>query len=153
MKVDGTCVVYVIPEGCTKPRTLKCLVTPSLEDEEILLGWSDMVAWKILKKDFHVLSDEDMEVDVKKISSNPNTGGPIGGMAADHSNCPSNGSIGKLGSSKEAISQASPHSIVSQGPLVYNMTIHILNILNQKALFNVRAESKTKKSILEWDQI
>ena len=38
MEVMGMCVIYVIPEGCTVPRTLKCLVTPSLEDEEVLLG-------------------------------------------------------------------------------------------------------------------
>ena len=33
MVVDRTCVKYVAPEGCEKPRTLKCLVTPSLEEE------------------------------------------------------------------------------------------------------------------------
>ena len=43
MEVLGTCIIYVIPEGCSVPRTLKCLVTPSLEDEEVLLGWADMV--------------------------------------------------------------------------------------------------------------
>ena len=38
MGVDGTCVIYVILDGCSKPRTLKCLATPSLEEEEVLLG-------------------------------------------------------------------------------------------------------------------
>ena len=42
MAVDGTCVIQVIPEGFSKPRTLKCLITPSLEEEEVLLGWADM---------------------------------------------------------------------------------------------------------------
>ena len=52
-------------------RTLKCLVTPSLEDEEILLGWEDMVEWGILKKEFNILSDKDVErdlVDREKVS-------------------------------------------------------------------------------------
>ena len=59
MIVEGTCVIHMVPEGCTKSRTLKCLVTPSLEEEEILLGWGDMVEWGILRRDFNVLSDED----------------------------------------------------------------------------------------------
>ena len=62
MGIDGTCVIYVIPDGCSKPRTLKCLATPSLDEEELLLGWVDMVNWGILRRDFHILSDEDMEV-------------------------------------------------------------------------------------------
>ena len=64
MKVMGTYVIYVIPEGCTVPRTLKCLVTPSLEDENILLGWEDMVKWGILKKEFNIMSDKDVERDL-----------------------------------------------------------------------------------------
>lgn len=47
MEVMGTCIISVVPEGCSAPRTLKCLVTPSLEDNEILLGWADMVMWGI----------------------------------------------------------------------------------------------------------
>ena len=49
----------------------KILVTPSLEDEEVLLGWGDMVEWGILKEDFHILSDKDVEsnlVDREKVS-------------------------------------------------------------------------------------
>ena len=57
MEVAGTCVIHVVPDGCEAPRTLKCLVTPSLEDKEILLGWSDMVRWGILKQNFNQLSD------------------------------------------------------------------------------------------------
>ena len=60
MVVEGTCIIHVVPEGCGKLRTLKCLVTPSLEEEEILLGWSDMVEWGILKRDFNDLCDEDI---------------------------------------------------------------------------------------------
>ena len=52
MGIDGTCVIYVVPEGCSKPRTLKCLATPSLDEEELLLGLVDMVEWGILKKNF-----------------------------------------------------------------------------------------------------
>ena len=58
MKVAGTCVIHVVPDGCEAPRTLKCLVTLSLEDEEILLGWSDMVRWGILRENFNKLSDD-----------------------------------------------------------------------------------------------
>ena len=58
------CVMYVVLEGCLVPRTLKCLGTPSLEDEEVLLGWSDMVEWGILKKEFNIMSDLDMEKDL-----------------------------------------------------------------------------------------
>ena len=60
MDVTGTCIIHVVPDGCKAPRTLKCLVTPSLEDKEILLGWSDMVRWGILRENFNKLSD-DME--------------------------------------------------------------------------------------------
>ena len=78
------CIIYVVPDGCEKPRTLKCLVTPSLEEEEILLGWSDMVQWRILKKDFHIMQDEDEEemeksADVRKCTSNLIPSRAIGG--------------------------------------------------------------------------
>ena len=46
-------------------------MTPSLEDEEVLLGWEDMVEWGILKKEFNIMSDGDMERDLadrKKVS-------------------------------------------------------------------------------------
>ena len=44
----------------------------------------------------------------------------------------------KLCSFKEATSQTNPHNIV-KGLLAFNMKVHIFNILNQKALFKVRA--------------
>ena len=50
MEVRGMCILYVIPEGRVIPLTLKSLVTPSLEDEEVLLGWGNMVEWGILKE-------------------------------------------------------------------------------------------------------
>ena len=37
MEVSGTFFVFIIPERCKIPRRLKCLVTPSLEEEEIQL--------------------------------------------------------------------------------------------------------------------
>ena len=36
MGVSGTCTIYVGPEGCQKPRLVRCLATPSLEEEETL---------------------------------------------------------------------------------------------------------------------
>ena len=101
MVVEGTCVIHVVPEGCTKPRTLKLLVTPSLEEEEILLGWSNIVEWGILKRDFNVLSDEDFPggraANVKKTTSTSNltTSSSIGGLTAVNSNHSSYGSIGQ----------------------------------------------------------
>ena len=67
-------MIYVIPEGCTVPLALKCLVTPSLEDEQVLRGWSNMVEWGILKKEFNIMKDEDMEknlADKRKVSKSP----------------------------------------------------------------------------------
>ena len=43
MIVEGTCVIHMVSEECPKTRTLKCLITPNLEEEEVLLGWMDMV--------------------------------------------------------------------------------------------------------------
>ena len=114
MGVDGTCIIYVIPEGCSKPRTLKCLATPSLEEEEVLLGWRDMVGWGILKRDFNILSDEDMQVnqssDVKRTKTSveknppatpdakvcpPNPISVIGKVAADISGHLTDGTSGQ----------------------------------------------------------
>ena len=101
MAVDGTCVIHMFPEGCSKPRTLKCLITPSLEEEEVLLECGDMVAWGILKKDFHILSDEVLpdaqSTDVRKSTAkvNPTTSSAIGGVGADNSDHSSDGTIGK----------------------------------------------------------
>ena len=61
----------------------------------------DMVAWGILKKDFHILSDEDIPgggaADVMRATptNNPTTSSAIGGVAAVNSNHSSNGTIGK----------------------------------------------------------
>ena len=101
-------------KGCSKPRTLKCLATPSLEEEEVLLGWGDMVAWGILKENFNILSDEDLPINhssdversktsVEKNSSAksdatvcpPNHISAIGRVAADISVHPSDGTSGK----------------------------------------------------------
>ena len=109
MVVDGTCVIHVIPDGCSRPRTLKCFATPSLEEEEVLLGWGDTVAWEILKENFNILSNEDLPEtqstdvrrsrtsDVRKstVTLSPKTSSAIGGVAADNSVHPSDGTIGK----------------------------------------------------------
>ena len=61
MTMEGTCVLYVVFEECQKVRTFKCLVKPSLEEEEVLLGWGDMFKWKMLKEDFNILCDKNEE--------------------------------------------------------------------------------------------
>ena len=91
MIVEGTCIILVVPEVCQKTGTLKCFITPSLEEEEVLLGCMDMVKWGILKKDFHIMQDgvqgeEEKSAGVKRCASNPNPIGAIKEELAFHSN-------------------------------------------------------------------
>ena len=48
------------------PRRVKCLATPSLEEEEILLGWREMQRWGILKKNFNKITYKDMVEDASR---------------------------------------------------------------------------------------
>ena len=60
MEVSGTCLVYVIPENCKIPRRVNFLVTPSLAEEKIILGWQEIQQWGILKKDINMIKDSDI---------------------------------------------------------------------------------------------
>ena len=61
MEVQGTAVVWLIPDKCTKPRRVEGLVTPDMKEADILLSWVEMMkpCWGLLSEDFPAVKDQE----------------------------------------------------------------------------------------------
>ena len=61
MEVLGTAVLYLVPDNCTRKRRVEALVSPDLQEADILLSWQDMrrPCWGLLPKNFPDITDEE----------------------------------------------------------------------------------------------